>query len=190
MPPIIVEDKSWRIVDGVHRHRACRRVLGDEGSIDVVVKRYANEAELLLDAIRMNATHGKNLSSFDRTRCALLAKEHKIELEELAGALSMTLDKVGKLHTEKVGKLAAKKTGKYEDRLVPLKNTIRHMQGRVLNQRQVEANDKLGGMNPAFYANQVIELLEANLVDWSDEKLVETLRRLHGVLEEKFSSST
>ena len=69
VPPIIVEDKTMRIVDGWHRHRALRSIHGDaDPEIQVEIRVYANDGELLRDAGRLNATHGRALTSYDRQR--------------------------------------------------------------------------------------------------------------------------
>ena len=66
-----------------------------------------------------------------------------------------------------------------------LKNTVRQQfAGKRLNQRQVEANDRLSGMNQQFYANQLIELIESKMLDLKDEKLMARLKILNDFLDE------
>ena len=68
LPPPVVEAKTMRIVDGWNRTRAHRQVLGDTGSIDVDLRKFASEAELIHAAVDYNMTHGKRLDRMDRVR--------------------------------------------------------------------------------------------------------------------------
>ena len=66
LPPVIIDRKSKRVVDGFHRVRAHLRLFGDNAEIDVITKNYKNDAELFLDAMRYNASHGAKLDTCDR----------------------------------------------------------------------------------------------------------------------------
>ena len=63
-----------------------------------------------------------------------------------------------------------------------MKQTIRHMAGKNLNEGQVTANDKLSGMNQLFYVNQLITLIENDLIDYSNEDLIEGLTKLQDLI--------
>lgn len=177
-PPIVVDRRSKRIVDGFHRFRMFK--LEGAAEVEAVLKDYKDEAALFLDAVRLNAAHGRMLSTFDRTRCALRAGELHIAPEDLASALLLTVEAAGRLITERVGRLrAVGPTGLN----VPLKHTIAHMCGRTLTKAQVETNAKLGGMEAGFYVNQLIMLLRDGLIDLSDDRLVAKLRELNEALD-------
>lgn len=178
IPPIVICKSSRRIVDGFHRHRAYHRVLGDDGRIEVVEMTYDSEAALFVDAMRRNNSHGAALTKFDKTHCMLRAEELGITMDQLASALQITTESIGALKTNRVGRLWTTKAQ------IPLKRTIRHMAGKTLTAGQQEANDKLSGMNQAFYVRQLILLLKNDLVDTENELLMESLKTLHGLLEE------
>ena len=175
MPPVIVCRKSRRVVDGFHRVRAVLQ-RDPEGEVEIVEKTYRNDSALFLDSMRYNACHGARLDPCDRTRCTIIAERLSIPLDAVAGALHMPIGKLGKLHTDRTAKSS-------NGQAVALKRTIKHMNGRRLTKAQGEANEHLSGMNQAFYANQLIHLLENDLLDREDEKLLERLRVLHGLLE-------
>lgn len=177
MPPIVIDKKTKRIVDGFHRKRATQRHAGDDAQIECVERTFKSEADLLLEAIRLNANHGRTLSQFDRARCITLADKLEIDSELLASAMTMTVDAVEEL---RVDRLATEKDSKLT---VPIKRTIRHMAGKSLNKRQMEANGRLSGMNQQFYVNQVIELIEAGLLDTENEPLMKALDKLRSLLE-------
>lgn len=183
-PPILIDKKSKRVIDGFHRCKKQLRVYGPDAEIDVVEKTYRNSAEMLLDAIKYNANHGRKLNSFDRTHALLLADNMKISIDKVAGALSMTVEAVESL---RLNKSASVGSGKLTT-AIAIKRTIGHMAGKKLTKSQIEANKGLGGMNQLFYVNQLITLIEANLIDKENEDLIERMRKLHGLLEEALAA--
>lgn len=178
LPAIVIDKKTKRIVDGFHRGRAHKRLYGDGAQVEVEEREYKTEAEMFIAAMIFNAAHGRNLTTYDRTHCILRAKRLKIEPEEIASALNVTVERIGELHTTRVGRVKARRNG-----AVPLKRTIAHMAGLALTKDQEAANQKLGGMNQTFYANQLILLIENDLLDTGNEELLGRLRKLQGLLD-------
>jgi len=170
VPPIVIEKSSRRIVDGFHRWKAFRRLYGEEFEVNCIEKTYANDAELFLDAMRYNASHGRALSQHDKVHCLLMAEKLKIEPEQISGALNITTARIGELKMARVGKIGPVQ--------VALKQTIRHMGGKQLTKQQVEANDRLSGMNQLFYVNQLITLIENDLLDTENAELMAGLQKL------------
>lgn len=177
-PPIVTDKKSKRTIDGFHRVRKALRL--KEPEIAVIEKTYKTEAEMLLDAIRMNANHGRVLSAYDRTHCIILAGRMKIKDNAIATAMSITTDRLESL---RIDRSATVKTGKVVE-TVALKRTVRHMAGKRLTKPQVEANEKLSGMTQQFYVNQVLTLITSGLLDRTDEKLMELLGELRDKISE------
>lgn len=173
-PPVVIDKKSRRIVDGFHRVKMYRQKYDDNYQIEVIEKTYGSEKEILLDAIRYNASHGKMLSRHDRMRCILQSEKMKLKIEVVASALSMTVEKINQLRTERVGELRVGRT----IRSVPLKRTIRHMSGKRLTKKQSEVNEQISGMDQKFYVNQLVMLIESDLLNQSDEILFQRLKVL------------
>ena len=173
-PPVVIDKKSKRIVDGFHRVKMYRQKYDDNYKIEVIKKTYGSEKEILLDAIRLNASHGKMLSRHDRVRCILQSEKFKLKIDEVASALSMTVEKINQLKTERVGELKVGRT----IRSIPLKRTIRHMSGKRLTKRQSEVNECISGMDQKFYVNQLVMLVESDLLNRNDEILLQRLRVL------------
>jgi len=175
MPPVIADRKTKRVVDGFHRVRAALK-RDPDGTVTVIFKMYRTEAELFLDAMRYNAAHGARLDPCDRTRCLLISERLSIPIEAVAGALHVSEGKLGELRQTRTATTSAGLE-------IPLKRTIRHMAGRRLTKAQCQVNDRSSGMNQTFYANQLIDLIESNLLDKEDGKLLERLRKLHELLD-------
>lgn len=176
MPPVIIDKRTKRVIDGVHRTKAVL-LLDDNGEIDCIEKQFKSERELFIEAARLNACHGARLDPCDRAKCCIIAEKLGIDMDVLAGALNMPVDKLAKLHVNRT----AKTSGGLQ---IPLKRTFQHMQGRRLTKPQIEVNARSSGWNQVFYANQLIDMIEADLLDKEDEKLFERLQRLHELLEE------
>ena len=170
LPPVVICKKSKRVVDGFHRVRMYRSEYGDAYEIEVIERTYKNDGEIVLDAARMNAGHGKKLSSCDRTRCALLAERLHVPIKDMAMALSIPEDTLKELVIDR-----SAFNGKLH---VPIKRTIEHMRGKKLTRPQLKANEKLSGMNQLFYVNQLITLIDSDLLDTSNVDLMKRLEEL------------
>lgn len=175
LPPIVIDQKK-RLIDGVHRWKAYKRLYGDDYEIECIQKRYKKDADAFLDAMRYNGSHGARLDQCDRTRCLIISERLGLTIDLVAGALHVPADKLGALRNDRV---ATTQSGLS----VPLKRTVRHFAGQTLTKRQMEANDALSGMRPAFYANQLIQLIEADMLPKDDDGLLLRLKRLHELLE-------
>jgi hypothetical protein len=170
-PPVVAESASKRVVDGFHRCAALQRIYKEKAEVDVILKKYASEALMYEDAMRLNSTHGRNLTSYDKAHCILKGRELGLHDAVIADALHITTDRIGSLIEER---------WTADEHVV--KATMSHMAGKTLNKKQREFIPKAGGMDQLFYINQVLALLETNLIDWSREKVIETLNRLYEVL--------
>lgn len=73
LPKILIEETTLRIVDGFHRRRAYMRAFGDDVEVTCEVKKYKDDAELFLEAVRLNANHGINMDGYDRTHAMAIA---------------------------------------------------------------------------------------------------------------------
>lgn len=181
LPPIVICKKSKRVADGFHRVKAVLKFFGDDAEIEVVERTYKSDADLFLEAMRYNASHGCKLDPCDRTHCLIIAERLSIPLDSVAGALSVPADKLGSLMQDR--------TATSGGLTIPLKRTLRHKAGQKLNKRQREANDRLSGMNQVFYVNQVIELIEADLLDIGDDSLMQRLSHLQSLLSKQLAAA-
>ena len=174
LPPIIIDGKSKRIIDGFHRIRAHQKVGGTAVVVSVNEQEFADDAAMFQAAMTLNSAHGKNLSIYDKTRCLVLAGEMGIERNIVAESLSITIKKADSLLLER---LAA--SGEV------LKRTMAHMAGEELTESQAATNQRAGGMNQLFYINQVVALLESDSIDWERPNVVEQLKKLSQLLDSK-----
>lgn len=175
LPPITVDRKSKRVVDGFHRVRAYQKLYGKDAEISAILRIYESEAQMFAEAIALNTSHGRSLTPYDRARCIARAEELKMEPAVAAKALNMTVEALGRLKTERLGY--------FQTKPIVLKRTTVHLAGEEITEEQFAYNRQAGGMPPTFYINQVIAMLEADAVDWEDEKVVRVLNRLRELLD-------
>lgn len=171
-PPLVVDKKSRRVIDGFKRHRMYERLKLDKAPI--VEKTYKSEAAMFLDAVRYNSQHGQALDAFDRAHCVILAANLGIDDKAIAGALCVTVERVNGLRTNKSAKVGTLS--------VALKSPLRHMAGKKLTKKQAETNEKMGGMGAAWLMRQLTMLIEAELLDPEDEKMREEAKKLATLL--------
>ena len=66
-PPIVADKATKKVVDGFHRGRMYLKKGLAETEVELVS--YKTVADLFLDAVRRNATHGRKLSPWDHVHC-------------------------------------------------------------------------------------------------------------------------
>jgi hypothetical protein len=186
LPPIRIDKTSKRVIDGFHRIHKHRRLYGDDAEIECIESTYKDEGEMFAAAMRMNAAHGRRLSKQDRVRCTLLAKKYKLGIAAIAAALSMTPAAIKEIGTGRVAHTTATTPTGHE---VPLKRTVKHFAGRELTAEQVSANDKLSGMDQAFYARQLLTLIQSDMLDVEDDNLMRVLAELRDALDTVVSAN-
>ena len=167
LPAIIADAESKCIIDGFHRRRAAQKTDGLGARVKVEFRSYTNRAEMFEDAMRLNSSHGKGLTRFDKVRALHLASELGIKPDTAAKVLNVTVQRAEGLLIDRVA----------GDGQI-LKRTIRHLADSPLTEDQKEANTKLGGMNQGFYIDQVYTIVSSGSVDWENEKVVSALKRL------------
>jgi hypothetical protein len=176
LPPLVVCKATRKIVDGVHRWKALLRLYDAEARWYVKEERFADDRQRFLRTVELNGRHGMPFGLYDRPHCLVIAERLRISVSDLAAGFGVTKDSFeGACKERFAGAVGVNELR--EPR--PLKRTIRFKSGQVLTPRQWEANDKLSGWPARFHVDQVIELIEADLLDPEDVDLWERLRVLH-----------
>jgi len=96
LPPPVVARSGMRIVDGWHRVRAYRKYLGSGAEIDVDLRAYKSEADIVKDAWTLNDPEGRGLplKRKDRERAVALLERHGVTVDEISVVLRMPEEKV------------------------------------------------------------------------------------------------
>lgn len=174
LPPCVADNKTKRLTDGFHRRRAFVKVYGDDAPVEVMLVDFANDAEMVCDAIARNAAHGRRLTTADIARCAALGKKFRISRERLAELLHVTRDKLKDVTATRFAK------GSQGD--VILRRPMSHLANRKLTKAQEAVVDHVGGHPAIHHVNVLIKLIESRSLP-DDDQLFERLKQLHEHLE-------
>ena len=187
LPPIVADAKSKIIIDGWHRVRAYRKVLGAEAVVDVELVSFRNKAEMIQEAVARNVKHGRRLDKIDLTRSVLMLENAGVPTSKISVLMQMPEAKVEKL------KIRVATVGKGTDGAVPgtskitLKRPVAHFEGKKMTKEQAETHKMLPGTSFLLVAKQLTNALIADMVNLQDDKLIEQLMKLQSVLTEKLS---
>lgn len=159
LPPAIVDRKSKRVVDGFHRQRAYER-LGIEET-EVIFRDYESEAALYADAVSLNAAHGRAFDNYDRRRAVLRLADLGFTPEQISEIAKVPLPRI-----EEIRRITATVPG---GRIEIVKGGLRaELVGKRLTKPQQELNASWGGMQPAYHARQLLEMLRAGVIPESE----------------------
>lgn len=183
-PPIIVDVKSKRTIDGFHRHKA--HLKAGLQNIDVEWREYENEKELLWDAINLNSVHGLKLTAFDQTRCIIIGEKAGMTSEELMSALVITkskfetikVNRIRQFETSPITAPKSKSTPKFEP--VAVKRIIADATEDTVSNEQISGQKSMGCMRALYYIKEAKKILELDLLP-INETNVEFVRQLDGV---------
>lgn len=176
LPPIVVDAKSLRIADGVHRRRAWLRVLGEDATATVEMREYENDAALFLDAVALNSVHGQKLDRHDQTRIVLKLRELQVDDETIAVSLHVPVQEIQTLSV----RIVYSNSGE----VVPMKRGLEHMRGQKMTKAQLEAAGSVRSAEAGRLALELTRLLENDLVNLGDAQVVLRLRELSEALKQ------
>jgi hypothetical protein len=196
--PVIVDERTLRIVDGWQRCRAARKVYGDTASIWVDVLQYASELDLFQAAADANTRHGRKLDHMDRVRIAVKLRELGATTAKVAVTLRMREREVVKL-TLQTAEVPAGTPGGITIRklsngstsvgpaptvrtVLPTKRGARHLAGGVMTPNQAAGHSSLPGNDLGQVAWQLLKAIRGDLIDKANPKLMATLRDLRDEL--------
>jgi hypothetical protein len=160
LPPVVIEKKTCRLVDGRHRYEAYTRL--KRPSVDVIEKAYRSEAELFADAVRLNVGHGEPLDHYNVRSAVIRLTEYGFAKEAISEVVRLPLEQIVKIERGYVASDAS--TG----RPVALKGGLSHLAGSKLDKEQLEVNRHFSGGKVIFYVRQLIGLVQHDMVPESE----------------------
>lgn len=170
LPPIIADAKSKRIVDGFHRGRAHRKHFGEEAMVQVEFREYASDAELFLDAVELNASHGRKLDRHDQTRIVLRLRELHVPDQQIAIRLHVP--------EPTIQHLAIRVVLTPSGDAMPSKRGLEYLRGERMTSEQVTVVGSVRSAESGRLCLELSRLLDAGLVDLDNAVIVERLQTL------------
>lgn len=180
LPHIVVDAKSRRIVDGVHRRRAMLKHFGEDAAVAVDVRKYADDTALFLDAVALNAQHGRKLDRHDQTRIVLRLRELNVADTVIASTLHVP--------EPQIQTLAIRVVYEPSGQAMPAKRGLRHLYGQPVTVEQVQTIRSVRSAEAGRLCLELTKLLETNLIDLSDERIVQQLRALSESIDKSLRS--
>lgn len=154
LPPLIVEHGTNRLVDGRHRHDA----YAAQGvkTVDVEPRKYASEAELFADAVRLNVAHGEGLDRYTIRNAIIRLSEMGFEREQITEIVRVPAVQVDLMRRGFAIAAASNKP-------IALKGGLSHLSGEHLDEQQMEVNKHYAGGRAVLLVRQIIDLLENDM---------------------------
>lgn len=169
LPPITVEAKTFRLVDGRHRFEAYKK--NKIKTIEVVTKVYKNEADLFADAVRCNIGHGLQLDSYTVRAAVIRLTEYGYSKEAISDVVRMPVEQLEKIERGYASEQASGKP-------IALKGGLSHLKGTSLSPQQMQINRHYGGAKATFYIRQICELLENNMAPLESPNFIYEMDKL------------
>jgi len=189
LPPILVDERTKRVVDGVHRVGAHRL----QGRLEIAadVKDYADERAMFVEAMTIGSDDKLALNSSDKVRCCQIAERLGIEDTTLAQALALSFSHLRAIKqryaTVQEAQQAVAEARRVEPvevpieelrrvppappgtsvsslRRVPLKASTRHLSGRTITLEQAHALETAPGQSYLLHVRQLLDALAYDLL--------------------------
>ena len=176
-PPLLVNSKTMDIVSGNHRYKAMTLEFDENHEVDVFLKSYSNEREMLEDFIKENLTHGNAMDTFTQKKMASeLINKYEATIEEVADLFLTSLKKVTKWGEEfvSVGRKGESKVVKKGPHIKSGKMTKKQHKEHIEKDR--------GFISPIAITTQLTRWIKNDWIDIDNGKHVEALQILFDVL--------
>lgn len=184
LPPIVADSKSKRIVDGWHRARAFKRVHGAGATVPVEWRKYKTEADLVEDAVRLNATHGRKLDAIDQTRAVLMLERLGVPLARIALTMHIPETRIEKLSCRVAQSKVQTSQTVPHTKTITLKRSVSHMAGKTLTKEQANAHKGMPGTSFLLVARQLKTAILTGMLNTEDQRLMTELGELSAALRQ------
>src|SRR5215831_3392316 len=165
LPPILVDERTKRVVDGVHRVGAHRL----QGRLEIAadVKDYADERAMFVEAMTIGSDDKLALNSSDKVRCCQIAERLGIEDTTLAQALALSFSHLRAIKqryaTVQEAQQAVAEARRVEPVEVPIEE-LRRLPGRTITLEQAHALETAPGQSYLLHVRQLLDALAYDLL--------------------------
>ena len=166
LPPIIADEKTQEIVDGVHRRRAFLIAYGEDVVVPVEWRSFASDADRLACQIEINSKHGLRYSRTDEIRCTIIARSVGLSQKDLQVCLQINEERLQELSHRIV--LC---DGKEE----PAKRVASHLYEQEIGLSKTYAMMSFSSLSMLQHVGQLRQVIDADLFDSKNQKVVTAL---------------
>lgn len=192
LPPILIDRRSMRLVDGYHRYQRAKRA-GDE-SIRAILQDFEDEQAVFEAAISANAQHGYNYAPYDRQRIIGIGLQLGLTIDRLATALNMTVVKASSLQRgfsesdkRHSGVILPSAKAEKKRRYVPFDGSGHRAKAEPTGVavQSLPGLPNTAGESQMFYINQLVVVIENKLLDFRQDRLTYMLHKLAKLIQDK-----
>jgi len=176
LPPPRADIKTLIISDGWHRVTAYKGMFDDDHLIDVELMEYPTKNDILIDAVKINGSHGMALDTKDRIDVILRLRERRVSVRDICEALGIT---------SKAYERYMKRTLPNQDgELVALPRGAEHLCeiGKPLTREQERQLPKIGGVEVTRQARMLIAQIRVKTTNFENATELATLIELRDLL--------
>lgn len=175
-PPIVVGQfkKQMYVVDGWHRVEA-RKLLKEE-YIQAIVRQFESKRDMFVEAVKLNASHGRPLNVQEKVRIIEKLKELRFKPQEITEIIRIPLDKLEKF--------AARVIRGPNGKLIFLKGILAKAGSKGADEESLLQTDQssLGAPSITSLLKQLIELLESGVFPIEDEGVMELAVKAYSLM--------
>ncbi len=176
LPAVVADRNTRKVLDGWHRIKAAEVAQGAAAVVEVNWADCANEAEMVLEAVRLNSAHGLKLDKVDQVRAVGMLDRLGIDVKVISFTLSVPELQVQRLRLRRV----EVQGGGHE----LLKASVLHLSGTEVTQARAGALRSAPGTHYSLLARQLADALEFGLLERDDAELVRQMGRLSRLIGE------
>lgn len=175
-PPIVLAKIKGKniLVDG--RHRLEARKLLKKDKISAILHTDWDRKKVLEEAIKSNIGHGLSLSPYEIRRLVLKLRLLKYKEKDISGLVNVPIGKLEKFVAQRA---VSAITGEAIGEQVIVKAPLKHLAGETYNSEQLEiienSQGEISAKTQINLLDQVIILLENNLIDSKNDKILERI---------------
>ena len=178
-PPLIITTDNV-IVAGNHRFEAYTAEYPETHKVDVEVRKYKSDADIIADAVRDNARHGNPLDGISRKRAVMKLLQLGKKEDEISALFGVSVKRIVEMAGEFV---IIRGNGKR-----PVKRGLEHLTGQTVTQKQYDEHDRSDrAMKVYSQCEQLIRWLENGWIDLEDPRNVDALSALAESIEKHLS---
>jgi len=108
-PLIIVEEGTHRIVSGNHRYTAMLQEYGEDHRVEVILRKYESEKDVLIDFAKENAAHGNPIDGWTKKLLIQSLFKEGCTEDEVSRIFNISVRRIEQLGSEMVGVTIGKK---------------------------------------------------------------------------------
>jgi len=178
--PIVVDSKSLRIIDGFHRAKALLRVQGDKAETVVILREYANEVAMRIDAAHSANSGALQLTPKDKVHFALGMRRDRVPWPIIAKALDMDVERVRKLVE---GRSIVTQNGTRIAVSAAVAPLAKHLDGKKADSDQEHFARTAGGWNaPTMLLRGFINAAKAQGAIEYDDQTIKLLQEVYALI--------